>query len=110
MDNFLIDREALGQFVDALIKKKPLPVDNLEELNDLRERNITALDDKIGMAVFSQFTEEQNAEFNRMLDRENDPSEEEFLSFFEKAGINLKGTIESAMQEFANGFLGGQNV
>ena len=76
MDNTLIDRETLGQFVDELIKKKPLPTENPEEINTLREKSITALDDKIGTAIFSQFTQEQNIEFNRMLNLEEEPSED----------------------------------
>ncbi len=110
MDNTLIDRETLGQFVDELIKKKPLPTENPEEINTLREKSITALDDKIGTAIFSQFTQEQNIEFNRMLNLEEEPSEDTYKAFFDKCGIDLEKTIINTMQSFATEFLGGQNV
>ena len=109
MDNTLIDRETLGQFIDELIKKKPLPVDNTEELNNLREESITALDKEIGIAIFGQLNKEQLGEFNEILDREEEPSEEEYKDFFSKNGIDLEKTISDAMQKYAEKFLGGEN-
>lgn len=110
MDNTLIDRETLGQFIDELIKKQPLPVNNEEELNNLREKSITALDDKIGIAIFKQLNEEQNAELGQMLDQKEEPSEDAYREFFEKAGIDLEQTIADTMQSFATNFLGDQNA
>jgi len=110
MDNLLIDRETLGKFVDELIKQKPLAVDNAEQLNSLREEAIKNLDDKIGMAVFSQLNEEQNKEINQLFDR-GEESEEVFKNFFDRAGINLETTIARAIREFSDEFLErGQNV
>ncbi len=110
MVNTLIDRETLGQFVDELIKKQPLSVNNTEDLNNLREKSITALDDKISIAIFSQLHKEQNTEFNQMLDQTEEPSEEEYKEFFKKSGIDLEQTIADAMQDYATEFLGGQNA
>ena len=104
MDNFLIDRETLSKFVDELIKQNPLPVDNAEELNSLREDSIKALDDRIGQDIFSQLTEEQDAELRRLLEDSNE-SEDTFRDFFKKAGINLESTIAKSMREFAEEFL-----
>ena len=109
MNNTLIDREALGQFVDELIKQKPLPVNDTEDLSSLREESIKALDEKIYNSVFGQLTEEQIDEFSLMLDSD-DTSEEAYQDFFQNAGINLKETITNTMQEFATEFLGGQNA
>lgn len=109
MDNYLTDREALGQFIDELIKQKPLDVANTEELNNLREESIKALDKAIGVAVFSHFTEEQNTEFNQLLDR--DAPEEDYEAFFARTGLDLERITTDTMQKFAQEFLeGGQNV
>ena len=88
MDNYLIDRETLGQFVDELMKKKPLPANTAEELNTLREQTIKSLDDKIGMAIFGSLTTPQLEEFNQILDR-NEESPEIFQNFFQTADIDL---------------------
>ena len=107
MDDYLIDRQTLSEFVDALIKKKALPVDNPEELNHVREDAIRSLDNKIGTAVFSGLTESQNTEFNQMLDR--NASEDEYENFFTRIGLNVEGIITDTMKTFAQDFLGGQN-
>lgn len=107
MDDYLIDRQTLGQFVDALIKKKALPVDNADELNNVRENAIKTLDDRIGLAVFGNFTKDQNAEFNQMLDR--NATEDEYENFFNRIGLNVQETIANTMKGFAREFLGGQN-
>ena len=108
MDNYLIDREILSSLVDELFKKKPLAVNNTEELNKLRESTINSLDDKIGTAIFSQFTREQNEEYHRLIDRE-DATEQDFEKFFNDSGIDLEKTITDTMQKFAEDFIGGQN-
>lgn len=110
MDNTLVDRETLGQFIDTLIKKKPLPTNDPEEAKNLREESIKSLDDKIGIAIFSQLDKERNEEFNRMLDQETEPSEEEYKAFFAKAGIDLEKTIANTMREYAAAYLGGENA
>lgn len=109
MDNTLIDRQILGQFVDELIKQKPLPVNGAEELNSLREESIKALDDKICNAVFGRLTPEQDEELNDILDLGEDSSEEVFRNFFQNAGLNVEDIITNTMKEFATEFLGGQN-
>ena len=109
MNDYLIDRETLGKFVDELIKNKALPVDSAEELNDLREANIKALDDKIGLAIFGSLTDEQYAEFEQLLDRD-DGNPEVYQDFFNSIGLDVQDIITKAMQEFQNEFLGGQNA
>ncbi|MBR3236454.1 hypothetical protein IKF92_02120 [Candidatus Saccharibacteria bacterium] len=107
MDDYLIDRQTLGQFVDALIKKKALPGDNEDELNNVREGAIKSLDDRICLAIFGSFDEKENAEFNQMLNR--DATESEYENFFNRIGLNIRDTISNAMKSFAFEFLGGQN-
>ena len=110
MDNYLIDRETLGKFVDELIKNKALPVVTAEGLNDLREKAIQDLDDQIADAVFGKFTEEQNTEFNRLLDDDN-TSEADYEKFFKSVDFDLNETISDAMKQFAIEFLkGGENA
>lgn len=108
MDNYLIDRETLGKFIDELIKHKPLNVSSAEQLNEFREQAIAALDEQIGMSIFSQFTPEQDDEYNQLLDR--DASEEECQEFFNRHNIDLEKTISTAMQRFAEDFIGGTDA
>jgi len=108
-DNYFIDRETLGKFIDELIKKKALDVDSTEELNQLREKSIKALDDKIGMAIFGSFTKEQNAEFNQLLDQgTKDPAV--FDEFFKKHDIDEEKIMTDTAKAFAEEFLGGENA
>ena len=108
MDDYLVDRETLGEFIDELIKKKPLPVNTAEELTNYREEQIKALDDRICLAVFGRLTEDQGREINDILDRgENDP--EVFEDFFNRAGIDVEKVLTETMEDFAKEFLGGQN-
>lgn len=109
MDNYLIDRETLGQFVDELMKQKPLPANTAEELNAFREENIRKLDDEIGMAIFGSLTTLQLQEFNQILDR-GEESPEVFQNFFQNSGVNLQKTIGDTMTAFGKRFLGGQNA
>jgi molecular chaperone GrpE (heat shock protein) len=109
MDNYLIDRETLGRFVDELIKSKTLSVSSTEELNIKREEAIKTLDEKIGLAIFRKFTPEQNTEFNQLLDRE-DTTEATFENFFQKTGLNIEKIANDALAEFAKEFLGDQNA
>lgn len=109
MDNYLINRETLGKFVDELIKNKALPVDNVAELDAQREAAIAALDRKIGLAIFGSLTDEQNAEFQQILEQ-GDDSEATYEEFFTRAGLNLDQIITNATQEFAAEFIGGTNA
>lgn len=106
MDNYLIDRDTLGQFVDELMKKKPLPANTPEELNALREKKIKDLDDQIGVAIFGSLDSKQLEELNQILDR-NEESPDVFQNFFQAVNIDLEKTITSVMQKFSADFLGG---
>lgn len=104
MDNYLIDKEMLSQFVDELIKKKPLPLDSVEEFNQFREQQIKALDDSVSFAIFNKLTDEQLQEVNQLLDNQ-ETAPEVFQEFFSKCGVNLEETITEALQAFQNKFL-----
>ena len=108
-DNYLIDRETLGKFVDELIKQKPLAVDNTEELNKLREQAIESLDQHIATAIFGQFTEEQNEAYHQLLNRP-DATEDDFQAFFAENGIDVDEAISNGAKTFGAEFLGGQNA
>ena len=107
MNDYLIDRETLAQFVDELIKKKALAVDNVEELNKIRKESIKALDDEIGEAIFGSLTEKQDEEFNQLLDHDETA---DYKDFFAKNNIDVEKIITDTMQNFATKFLGGQNA
>ena len=108
MNDYLIDRETLGRFVDELIKNKTLPVDNADELNAQREQLIKDLDKKIGLAIFGKLTKEQATELNQLFDQD-DTTEETYQAFFDKIGLDIEQTASEAMKEFAREFLGGAN-
>ena len=101
-NNYLVDRETLGQFVDVLIAKKygdQVPVDS----SDLRERSIKQLDESITNAVFGNLNLSQLDEVNAIV--ENGDSAEAFMAFFENAGIDVKQKISDAMSAFSAKFL-----
>ena len=108
MDEYLIDREILGKFVDELFKKKPLDVANIAELNTMREAKMRELDDSISSALFDNLSAEQTTELEAMLDS-NEQSSEVFETFFERAGIVPEKVISETMQRFGESFLGGEN-
>lgn len=107
MDNYLLDYETLGGFVDELMKAKPMPAQNAEELNVLREQNIKKLDDKVTTAVFGSLNDEQLRQMNELLDRD-DSTPDTYASFFTNAGIDMENIIVNAIQEFRTEFLGGE--
>lgn len=108
MDDYLIGRETLGRFVDELFKMKPLQVNNPEELNKLRETKMREVDDSVMEALFGKLDESQMAEFEQLLDKD-EQSEEVFKSFFNKVGIDPQKTITEVMQAYSQAFLGGKN-
>lgn len=108
MDNYLIDRETLSQFVDELIKRKPLSTNDPEELDAFREKSIKELDDQIGLAIFGSLNEEQGAELDQLLDND-DGSGQPYVDFFNKIGLDVEKTVTNSMQAYAKNFLGGQN-
>ena len=108
MDNYLIDRETLEQFVDELMRQKPLPANSAEELTSLREKTIKDLDDEVGTAIFDSLTTEQLESFNQLADS-GEESPEVFRQFFRDAGLDLQKIIEEAITKFGEKFLGGQN-
>ena len=109
MEEYLIDRETLGKVIDELMKQRPLPVDNAEELNAFREKQMRDLDDSIIDALFSGLNEEQTAGLNQLLDQETE-NPDVFRNFFSEQNIDVEQIVTNAMQSFSTNFLaGGQN-
>lgn len=108
MDDYLIDRQTLEQFVDELIKKRNLPVSTAEEIASFKEEQIKNLDDRITKELFSQIGSDQVSEFNRLLEN-SESSPEVFEQFFKTANIDVEKSITNTMQNFALDFLGGKN-
>ncbi len=109
MDNYLLDYETLGGFVDEIMKAKPMPAHTPEELNALREKNIKQLDDKICANLFGKLTVDQDAKLNQLFDSdESDPAV--FENFFRENGIDLEKSIADSVKEFGAELLGGQNA
>ena len=109
MDNYLLDYETLGKFVDELMKAKPMPANNPEELNALREEYIKKLDDRIAVAVFGSLNEEQLKEISALFDQD-DGSPDAYEKFFKDADIDIQQVITDTMEKFKNDFLGGENA
>lgn len=106
MDKYLVDYEVLGGFVDELMKMKPIPAQNTEELNAIREEKIKSLDDKISNAIIDSLDDDQKGELSTLLDKDNgDPSV--YRSFFKRIGVDLENVVLVAMQTFKTEFLGG---
>lgn len=110
MEDYLIDRGTLSQFVDELMKKRPLPVDSTEDLNAFKEKQIKALDDHITKSILAGLNDAQSAELNHLLDTEQE-NPEVFQDFFKNQGIDLEGVIADAAVSFSANYLqGGQNA
>lgn len=110
MEEYLIDRGTLSQFIDELMKKRPLPIDSAEDLNAFKEKQIKALDDHIVKSILTGLNEAQSAELNHLLDTEHE-NPEVFQDFFKNQGIDLEGVIADAAVSFSTNYLqGGQNV
>lgn len=108
MNDYLVDRETLGQFVDALIAQKSQnqPTGNYDAL---REIMIQEADDRILDYLFRGLSRPQFDELNALLERdEEDPAA--FETFFKNANIDLKQLITKALESYQTEFLGGQNA
>lgn len=108
MDNYIIDRDVLAQVVDELMKQKPLSANSAEEVNNIREKAIGDLDEKICTTIFDSLPKEKLIEFNQLLDRD-ETTEEDYQKFFEGTGVDLQTVISEAATSFKDEFLGGGN-
>lgn len=109
MEDYLLDRETLGKFIDELMKKRPLPLESAEELSEFREQQIKSLDDQISQAIIGSLDDSQTAELSQLLNNETENSDV-FRDFFEKHHIDVEGVITDAASAFSANFLaGGQN-
>lgn len=108
MENYLIDRETLGKFIDQLIIQKH-PNQSPSSLEGLRESSIKKLDDQISTTVFEKLDGAQLDEINTLLDKE-ESTPTTFQVFFKNAGINIEQVVIDAMTKFSQEFLGGENA
>ena len=110
MEDYLFDRETLGKFVDELIKKRPLPIEDANELNSFREEQIRALDNHITNELFGSLSEEQITNLNQLLDQESE-NPDVFRNFFSEHGITVEQLITDAANTFSTNYLkGAQNA
>ena len=109
MEDYLLDRETLMQFIDMLMKKHTLPVNSAEELTKYREEQMHALDDHVSRTLFGSLSNEQAASLSDLLNRETE-NPDVFRDFFEQQNINVEQIITGAFESFSQNFLtGGQN-
>ena len=109
MEDYLLDRETLGEFIDELMKQRTIPVNNAGELGEFRESQMAALDDHVSQALFRKLNTSQADELTNLLDQETeDPGV--FQQFFQKCGIDVEATITDAVKSFSQIFpVGGNN-
>lgn len=124
MKNYLVDRETLAQFIDQLLVKRPLSASTAEERAEQREQLIGSLDQSIRLSLLNQMSTEQLKEFDALLDRDEETSDEfsaffdhksntldrDYDRFFAKAGIDLKQLITNVLTNFGQAYLGGPNA
>lgn len=106
---YLVDEAILGQFIDELIKRKPLAVSSAEELAEFRTKSMHELDDRILQAVLSSLTEEQGRELDQILDSDTG-APEPYQEFFAKNGIDVEKLSTDVITQYAQEFLGGQHA
>lgn len=109
MDNYLVDRETLGQFVDALIKMKyENSITPPADVEKIKEDSIRTLDERVTSAIFNDLNDSQLAELSQLLDNEL-VTESAFQDFFAKSNINLEQKITDVFTNYKTEFLGGEN-
>ncbi len=108
MDNYLVDRQILNQFVDILIKTKFNGRDP-EGSAKLKEDASRLLDQRITDAVFGKLGDSQLEELDKILNNSSS-TDETFTNFFEKNNINLQHEITTVFENFKTEFLGGENA
>lgn len=106
MEDYLIDRETLGQFIDELMKKRPLPVNSAEEISNYREAQMHALDDRISQAIIGSLNQEQAETLDSLLDQEKE-NPDVFRDFFSNQGINVEQIITNTAESFGKEYLEG---
>ena len=111
MENNLVDREILAQYIDQLTSQKPLPATTAAEQTQQRERLMDALDQTIRLSFLNQLSPAQLDELNSLLDRADagDEPGDAFDRFFENSGIDLEQVVSNAATHFREAYLGGTN-
>lgn len=103
MDNYLVDRQVLGKFIDRLLSEK-FSGRSEAELEGLREQKIKELDDRISLDITSSLSDDQLDALEMLLDAE-EQSADVFEDFFKRAGINLEEKMQESMNGFARDFM-----
>lgn len=109
MENYLVDRETLAQFIDQLTSQKPLPATTPEERNQQREQLISSLDQTIRLSLLNQLSADQLDELNSLLDRDDEITDE-YDRFFDHAGLDLHKITTNAAVHFGQVYLGGAHA
>ena len=104
MHEYLVDRETLGQFVDALLTQK-YPGPPTEKYQRLREVSMRLLNQRIGEALFGKLSLGAHDEIDSLLDDPNTPPEA-FHAFFEKYHLEPQKIIEQVFADFKQEFEG----
>ena len=108
MENSLIDKKMLGEYVEALIRQK-YPNLSDYDFNKLKEDGVAKLNHEILLHIFGYLDREQLKEMNALIDR-GEENPEPFQAIFDRAGINIEQQITAALDNFKKEFMEVQNV
>ncbi len=106
---YLVDESVLGQFIDELIKRKPLAVSSVEELVDFRKKSMRELNNRFIETLFNRLSDAQREELSQILSSDTGGAEP-YQEFFVRNGINLEQLFTKATEQYAQEFLGGQHA
>ncbi len=112
MEDYFMDRSELAQFIDRLVKQKPIKAANAQEEAMKREELMSDLDHSIRLSIINRLNDEQLDEFNDLLDHDEESNEvnDPYAKFFQKAGVDLTQVVTNTLAQFARVYLGGVNA
>lgn len=99
MEEYLINKETLSKFIDELIKRYPIPIDDATKLKEFRDEQMRALDDHITNTLFGSLDEAQLNDLELLLNQEFE-NPDVFRKFFLDNNINVEQIIIDSVKSF----------
>lgn len=98
-EDYLINKETLSRFIDELIRRHPIPIDNAEKLKEFRDEQMRALDDHIINTLFGNLDDAQLNSLDQLLNQEFE-NPDVFRKFFLDNNINVEQIIIDSVKSF----------
>lgn len=102
-NQYLTDREALGQYVDDLIRIKNSPHVKGDNITVVKQALLEEVSDAINSKLISMLSDDEVKQLNEMLDKE--ASDEQVSLFFTGKIKNLQQVVTDVLVEFKKGYL-----